>query len=124
VWDVNNNSSDKTLEFVVQKKQKLALDHILNYPNPFTTHTEFFFEHNQVCSSLQTQIEIYTVTGRLVKTINKMVKTRGFRTEGIPWNGKDEFGDQLAKGVYVYRLTVINPEGDQSQEMQKIYLLK
>lgn len=123
-WDVNNNSSEKTIEFTVHEQKDIALDHVLNYPNPFTTHTEFFFEHNQVCAALETQVEIFTVTGRLIKTINKTVETRGFRTEGIPWDGRDDFGDQLAKGVYVYRVTIKNPDGEKTQEMQKLYLLK
>lgn len=123
-WDVNNNSSEKTIEFNVQESRDLALDHVLNYPNPFTTSTEFYFEHNQVCSALETQIEIYTVTGRLVKTINQMVETRGFRTEGIHWDGRDDFGDQLAKGVYVYRVTVKNPDGLETRAIEKLYLLK
>jgi len=96
----------------------------LNYPNPFTTSTKFMFEHNQVCAALETQIEVFTVTGRLVKTINTEVKTQGFRTEGIHWDGKDDFGDQLAKGVYVYRVTVTNPDGGTAQAMEKLYLLK
>lgn len=123
-WDVNNNSSEKTIEFTVQESSDLVLDHVLNYPNPFTTHTEFFFEHNQVCAALETQIEIFTITGRLVRTINQMVETRGFRTEGIAWDGRDEFGDQLAKGVYVYRITVRTPDGIETTAMEKLYLLK
>jgi hypothetical protein len=123
-WDVNNNSNEKTIEFTVQESQNLTLDHVLNYPNPFTTSTEFYFEHNQVCSALEAQIEIYTVTGRLVKTINEMVETRGFRTEGIHWDGRDDFGDQLGKGVYVYRVTVKNPDGMETRAIEKLYLLK
>jgi hypothetical protein len=123
-WDVNNNSSEAVLEFVVQENEQVALNHVLNYPNPFTTSTQFMFEHNQVCAALETQIEVFTVTGRLVKTINTEVKTQGFRTEGIYWNGKDDFGDQLAKGVYVYRVTVTNPDGGTAQAMEKLYLLK
>jgi hypothetical protein len=123
-WDVNNNSSEAKIEFNVQASENVALRHVLNYPNPFTTYTEFLFEHNQVCASLDVKIEIFTVTGRLIRTIIQDVKTQGFRVEGIPWDGRDEFGDQLAKGVYVYRLTVRNPDGESAQEMQKLYLLK
>lgn len=123
-WDVTNNSSEAVIEFVVQENENVALKHVLNYPNPFTTSTQFMFEHNQVCAALETQIEVFTVTGRLVKTINTEVKTQGFRTEGIYWNGKDDFGDQLAKGVYVYRVTVTNPDGGTAQAMEKLYLLK
>lgn len=123
-WDINNNSNEKVLEFIVQEKTEIAMDHVLNYPNPFTTHTEFMFEHNQTCSVLDTKIEIYTVSGRLVKTINQAVETRGYRVAGIPWDGRDEYGDQLARGVYIYRISIKNPDGESTQEMQKLYLLK
>lgn len=124
VWDVNNNSSQTTVEFIVQEKEEVALAHVLNYPNPFTTHTEFYFEHNQVCSELDAQVQIFTVSGKLVKTINQMVHTEGFRSAGIPWDGKDDFGDQLAKGVYVYSVKVRTPEGTVAEKLEKLVLLK
>lgn len=124
IWDVNNNSSTIRLDFVVTEDQDVQLDHVLNYPNPFTTHTTFMYEHNQSCASLETQINIYTVSGRLVKTINQLVPTNGFRVEGISWDGKDDFGDQLAKGVYVYQLKVTMPDGKKAQKMEKLVLLK
>lgn len=123
-WDVNNNSSEETIEFTVREQSDLMIQNVFNYPNPFTTKTSFMFEHNQPTSSLETHIEIYTVTGRLVKTIMEDVKTTGFRVDGIQWDGKDEFGDQLAKGVYVYRVRVRNVDGETAQAMQKLYLLK
>jgi hypothetical protein len=124
IWDVNNNSSEKTIDFEVREKQELSLEHVLNYPNPFTTSTEFYFEHNQVCSQLEAQIQVLTVSGRLVKTINKTVHTEGFRSEGIQWNGRDDFGDQLAKGVYIYRLLVRTPEGEIAEKLEKLVILK
>jgi hypothetical protein len=122
-WDVNNNSSEVTIEFIVQEEQNVTLRNVLNYPNPFTTNTQFMFEHNQACRYLETQVEIFTVTGRLVRTIQQDVQTQGFRVEGIPWDGKDDFGDQLAKGVYVYRVKVRTPDGETAEAMQKLYLL-
>ncbi|MGB0933895.1 MAG: type IX secretion system sortase PorU [Lishizhenia sp.] len=123
-WDVINNSAEISIDFIVQEEENIVLDHVLNYPNPFTTKTDFYFEHNQVCNRLKTQIEIFTVTGRLIRTINEEVKTSGFRSEGITWDGRDEFGDQLAKGVYVYKITVENEFGDSSSKIEKLYLLK
>jgi hypothetical protein len=124
VWDVNNNSSEATIEFVVQEQENMALDHVLNYPNPFTTHTEFFFEHNQVCNQLEAQIQIFTISGKLVKTINEIVNTEGFRSEGIVWNGRDDFGDQIGKGVYVYRVKVTTPDGSSAEKTEKLVILK
>ncbi len=124
VWDVNNNSSEASIEFNVKDKEKIELSHVLNYPNPFTTHTEFFFEHNQVCSVLEAQIKIFTISGRLVKTINEYVNTEGFRSAGIPWDGKDDFGDQLAKGVYVYSIQVTTQSGEKAEKIEKLVLLR
>ena len=124
VWDVNNNSSVVKTEFIVQNKANTMLEHVYNYPNPFTTRTSFQFEHNQSCSNLDVQIQIFTISGKLVKSINKAVNTIGFRTEGIEWDGKDDFGDALAKGVYVYRLSVKNNTGEQAEKIEKLVLLK
>ncbi len=123
VWDVNNNSTEETLEFLVEEQQNLALKHVLNYPNPFTTHTEFFFEHNQCCVELEAMIQIFTVSGKLVKTILSPTYTVGYRSEGITWDGTDDFGDRLARGVYVYRLKVRTPDGETTEKLEKLVLL-
>ena len=102
----------------------MKLEHVLNYPNPFTDRTEFFFEHNQACEMMEVQIQIFTVSGRLVKTLNQYVHSTGFRSQGIEWNGKDEFGDQLAKGVYVYRIIAKTPDGVKAEAIEKLVLLK
>lgn len=124
IWDANNNSNVARIEFTVKDAEEVTIDRVLNYPNPFTTKTTFFFEHNQSCSSLNTQIQIFTVSGRLVRTINQEVPTAGFRIEGIDWDGRDDFGDQLAKGVYVYRVSVALPEGGKAEKMEKLVLLR
>ena len=124
VWDVNNNSSESSIDFIVQEKQNIELDHVLNYPNPFTTHTEFYFEHNQACAELEAQIQIFTVSGKLVKTINQIVHTEGFRSAGIEWDGRDDFNDQLAKGVYIYSLKVKSSDGKIAEKTEKLVLLR
>jgi hypothetical protein len=105
-FDIHNNPSEATTDFVVAESADLALDRVLNYPNPFTTYTEFHFEHNRSNQPLQVQVQIFTVSGKLVKTINQEVQGLGNRVTGISWNGLDDFGDKIGKGVYVYRLKV------------------
>ena len=123
VWDVYNNPTESSLDFIVHKKQNFELSHVLNYPNPFTTSTFFYFEHNQVCNQLEAQVQIYTSSGKLVKTIHEVINQQGFRSEGIHWDGRDDFGDKLAKGVYVYRLIVKNSFGEISSKVEKIVIL-
>ena len=124
IWDVNNNSSSAKVDFEVVSKAAPELEHVYNYPNPFTTHTSFMFEHNQSCNNLEVQIQVYTISGKLIKTIQQTVPTQGFRSEGISWDGKDEFGDQLAKGVYVYRLKVKNADGQTAEKTEKLVILR
>ena len=82
------------------------------------------FEHNQSCDLLDVQIQVYTISGKVVKTINEKVQTQGFRTDGILWDGKDDYGDQLARGVYVYRLALKTPDGILAQKTEKLVVLK
>jgi hypothetical protein len=123
-WDVTNNSSEAQIRFVVSDGGKVTLKHVLNYPNPFTTSTAFFFEHNQPGQALQTQIQIFTVGGRLVKTINEEVVSTGYRSDSIVWDGRDDFGDPLAKGVYIYRISVTNTAGEKEEAIEKLVLLR
>lgn len=123
VWDVYNNSSETYTEFVVAKSARLALTHVLNYPNPFTTRTQFYFEHNQTCSMLEVQVQIFTVSGKLVKSIDQFVTTEGFRSEPVEWNGRDDFGDKIGKGVYVYRVKVKTTEGSTAEKYEKLVIL-
>jgi hypothetical protein len=123
-WDVFNNSSQRSTEFVVAPSAELALEHVLNYPNPFTTRTEFFFEHNRPCTTLNVQVQVFTVSGRLVKTLNRQLACEGFRSEPMEWDGRDDFGDKLGRGVYVYRLSVTTPEGENADKFEKLVILR
>ena len=123
-WDVFNNSSTKSTEFVVAPSAELALEHVLNYPNPFTTHTEFYFEHNRPCSTLDVQVQVFTIAGRLVKTINRSLACDGFRSEPMAWDGLDDQGDKLGRGVYVYRLAIATPEGEKADTFEKLVILR
>jgi hypothetical protein len=124
VWDIFNNSSETYTEFIVASADKPILTHVLNYPNPFTTHTEFWFEHNQPCCDIEAMVEVFTVSGKLVKTIRQTISTVGYRAEPIPWDGLDDFGDRLARGVYVYKVTIRNKELKTAEKFEKLVILR
>ena len=109
-WDVYNNSSISELQFVVfDKDQGLMIDNVLNYPNPFVNYTEFWFNHNS-SEPLDVSIQIFTVSGKLVRTLNGQttggIKSTSSISRDIVWDGRDDFGDKIGKGVYVYKLKV------------------
>ena len=105
-WDVYNNSATSEIQFVVAGNDDLKITNILNYPNPFVDYTEFWFNHNRPFEPLEVQIQVFTVTGKVIWTKNQIITTDGFLSRDIIWDGKDDFGESIAKGVYVYKLTV------------------
>ncbi len=79
----------------------------MNYPNPFSTSTQFVFTITGSTLPEEFTIQIMTVTGKVVREITKdelgPIKIGRNITE-YSWNGTDEFGDMLANGVYLYRV--------------------
>ena len=129
-WDVANNSAEGFTEFIVAKSGKVALDHVFNYPNPFTDQTDFQFEHNLPGQAMDVQVQIFTVSGRLVKTIQQNIYAEGYRIANeLTWDGKDEFGDQLGRGVYLYKIKIRADQGTENyikseSEFEKLVILK
>ena len=125
VWDTYNNVSESTFTFVVVDDSDLVLTNVLNYPNPFISHTEFWFNHNKPNQLLNVHIQIFTVSGKLVKTINETIQSEGNLSRTITWNGLDDFGNRIGKGVYVYKLKVSTVNSNISAEkIEKLVILQ
>jgi hypothetical protein len=124
VWDVYNNSGESNTEFVVANSADFAIKNVLNYPNPFTTNTEFHFDHNAPDQALGIRIQIFTVAGKLVKTIDANYLSDGYHVGPIRWNGLDDYGDNIGRGTYVYRVEVTAPSGAKVTEYEKLVILK
>ena len=123
-WDVFNNSNEARLNFVVSNSKGGKLDKVYNYPNPFSTRTQFMFEHNLPNQLLQIDITIYTITGKVVRRINEQRVSSGTRIDDIVWDGRDEWGDRLANGVYLYKINVRSGNGLQATQLQKLVILR
>jgi hypothetical protein len=124
-WDVYNNLVTAEIQFnAVCSDDGLKIEKVLNYPNPFVSYTEFWFNHNMPFEPLDVQVQILTVSGKLVKTINQQVVTDGFLCREITWDGRDDFGDRIGKGVYVYKLTVRSTTtGKSAEKYEKLVIL-
>ncbi|MBB1192301.1 peptidase C25 [Flavobacterium sp. SOK18b] len=123
-WDVYNNPITAEIQFVVVGNDTLTLSNVLNYPNPFVNYTEFWFTHNKPFEPLEVQVQVMTVTGKIVWTKNQIITTDGFLSKELTWNGRDDFGDKLGKGVYVYKLTVkSNATNKKAEKFEKLVIL-
>lgn len=128
-WDISNNSGEGSTEFIIAEDGNTALQHVLNYPNPFTTSTQFQFEHNLSNNNLHVRISIYSISGTLVKTIHQDIISEGSRISGIVWDGKDDYGNNLAKGVYLYNVILSDKQTNGSVQkaessFEKLVILK
>jgi hypothetical protein len=121
-WDNLNNSSEYILEFLVENNEELVLTRVLNYPNPFTTKTQFWFEHNRPGQDLQVKIEIFTVAGRIIKSLSHTINTEGTRSCEVEWDGRDEYGAKIGRGVYLYRLKITSADNQKKQTLGKLVI--
>ncbi|WKN32728.1 C25 family cysteine peptidase [Porifericola rhodea] len=79
------------------------------YPNPFSTSTRFVFTLTGQDIPDQIKVQIMTVSGKVVREItqDELGPIRiGNNITDYAWDGRDEFGDELANGVYLYRVLV------------------
>ena len=124
-WDTYNNPSESTLSFVVVDDNNLVLSNVLNYPNPFINYTEFWFNHNKPNESLEVLVQIFTVSGKLIKTLNQSVKSDGLLSREITWDGLDDFGNKIGKGVYIYKLQVKSLSSNaRAEKFEKLVILQ
>lgn len=123
-WDTHNNPAEKRLEFIVSNNEKLTITKLLNYPNPFSGSTTFHFNHNRAGESLDIHIQIFTVSGKLVKTLQGTSLVSTSHLSEITWDGRDEINAPLARGVYVYRIIVRSQyDGATATSFEKLVLL-
>ena len=108
-----NGSFDYKISFQVITKNQVS--RFLNYPNPFSTSTQFVFTMTGAQVPDFIKIQIITIRGHVVKEIFKEdlgpLKLGINRTE-YAWDGRDQYGDLLANGVYLYKVTVKNAGED------------
>jgi hypothetical protein len=107
-WDSFNNSASAETDFQVASDDHLAIAEVLNYPNPFRNSTLFTFRQNQT-GTVNVTIKVYTLTGRVIRTIEE--EAGGSSFVRVPWDGRDDDGDLVANGVYLYKVIARTPDG-------------
>jgi hypothetical protein len=103
VADAGRNQMISRMHFMTE--ENLVLRQLLNYPNPFAEFTEFCFEISQPA---EVNVKIFTVAGRLIRSLEGGWTPVGYNK--LYWDGRDQDGDPLANGVYIYKMTAANDE--------------
>jgi len=101
---VNDNPGANPQEFVLNQ----------NYPNPFNPTTTISY---QLAKNSDVLLTIYNQTGQKIRTLVQEKQGSGFQS--INWDGRDDAGQQLSSGIYLYRLQV-----DNKVQTRKLMLVK
>lgn len=105
---------DVSVEEMVEFISQIPIKFLKNYPNPFNPITTISFE---IAENGKTEVEIFNVKGQKVKTLIKEQLEAG--NHSIVWNGKNDSNNQVASGMYFYKVSVNN-----SQKISKMIMLK
>ena len=114
VWSNRVRLPDLVLYEIPPETKLLA-----NYPNPFNPETWIPY---RLAKAAEVALNIYDTTGRLVRTIDVGFQPADVYESpkaAIYWDGRNNFGEQAASGVYVYHLSA----GDYSA-VRKMVVLK
>jgi flagellar hook assembly protein FlgD len=120
---VFNNSGECIIDCEVIRQKEILITRLINYPNPFSGSTRFLFNLDGPYAGAQAQIDIFTFSGQLVKKLAKAINEVDGRSIEIEWNGRDDSGDALGRGIYIFRLIIKGREGQVSKKIQKLIIL-
>lgn len=117
IQDASDNLIYEHDEFRVANELRLV--DVLNFPNPFSEHTDFTFFLTKNAERLS--IKIYTIAGRLIRTMEEFHLEPGFCQ--IHWDGRDQDGDEIANGVYLYKV-IARSSSEQVETLGKLVMMK
>lgn len=113
------DSAGSVKNFVVSDENKIL--QVFNYPNPFVNETYFTFKATNLPDEVQ--ILIYTVAGRMIKKITKTAGDLRYDFNRIYWDGRDEDGDLIASGTYLYRV-IMKKNGESQTVTEKLSVVR
>ena len=90
-----------------------------NYPNPFNPTTRIRYV---LPASAEVAVQILNLRGQVVRTLAKGREVAG--KHSVTWDGRDDFGRNLASGVYLYRLEAKGPNGNHFVKVGKMSLVR
>jgi len=117
-WDNANNLSVARFNVEIVTDTRLAVNNLLNYPNPMADSTTFYFELTQPVERFS--LELFTLSGKKIMGLTNW----GLAADNYPnddvslvWNGRDADGDRVATGVYIYKASARPVNGGDEVEL-------
>lgn len=117
VWDTHNNPSQASIEFIVSDGEALVVQKFGNYPNPFSSTTTIFFQHNRSGDDLAAELQIFDMTGQQLKSYGFTVDGSSYEVKLLDLDTFQVFGKKLPGGLYLARLAVRSLTNDSKTEV-------
>jgi len=124
IWDIHNNSTESSIEFIVTDSEQFLITNLFNYPNPLRDKTWFSIEQNLIDEPLTIKLRIFDMSGRLMNYLEKGIIPSGNRLEPIEWDGRSSGGYPLEEGIYLYMVEIATDYGETAHSSGKLIISK
>lgn len=121
-WDLLNNSSKRTISFVVDKGKDEHVYSMEALPNPASTSTSVMVDYGHPLVNVDYEVGIYNTQGLLVNTMRGVESSSDGKLL-LQWNLNDFNGSRVAPGVYIFRVDIKSGETNFSGLSEKIIVL-
>lgn len=116
VWDVFNNSTERTISFSVKSGLRPEVVNVYATPSPASDEARFYITHNRPDAVATVRVEVYDLMGRMVWTDVQSGRSSDMTSAPVVWNLCDTGGRRVPRGIYVYRASL---SIDGSREVSK-----
>ncbi len=110
-WDLCNNSSVTTINFIVSSTLGVEINTLNVFPNPVDDYTDITFMHNMPGRTLDVIFEIYDVTGRKIRTLETTEYFESTAAGPYRWDRRDYYGRKVKAGAYPFRVSIRSNSG-------------
>lgn len=120
VWDNANNSSSANLKFSVKAGWLPSISKLTTDVSPAVSSVTFIVNTDAHMGASKCHIEVFNLSGVKVWSSDATSSYSGASSASIPWNLRDTSGQRVARGIYIYRATIITTEGAEITKTNKL----
>jgi hypothetical protein len=122
-WDVYNNSSTVSVEFMVQSTNAEIIKRFIAFPNPFSERVQLLADLNISDLGQRVLLDVYGMDGKWIKHQEQTLNQKGSFNVGFEWDGKNMQGMTVQKGIYLVKLSIVSKQGKNTSKVLKLIKL-
>lgn len=122
-WDVFNNSSSYKIDCVVRINRAVNINTLRTIPNPVSGQAIFSISMDGPTQGAMLQLDLFTIGGQSVRSFSHTINEPALRFKELMWDGRDERGNALGSGLYVFILRIKTKDGVWTQKQGRLVVL-